>query len=450
MNGGAASPGQEHHEQYGGDGGWGGRLRTLWRSRWVVVAREGSWLALGQLGTVLIALAGLAQLTRFLPPDEFGRLALALSVGNLFTLLGAGVLAGGGARFLQLARASGESSALLAALANMSARRTVLLAGIGLSIVFGIVVFRPAQGWFALCTLVYAVTYSAVTAQESLLNAGRLRGAVALHKMAQQALNYGFAFAMLSAIGSAASVVLIGFICGTGLTAWSEYRIITRRLTDSRDGIEDWPGTVKKWHGMLREYLRPFERWAGVQWLQSASDRWILSALRGTGDAGLYAVVYQLGYSPLGLLSVLLAQTMDPVAFARAGDGTAGDRLEGADRLRHLGLLAFAAVTGTAVVAAFLLHGPVFAWLVDPAYQSVSPLLPWMALAAGLSGLGQMQGMKWMTRLQPERLQLSRIVGALLGVMFVGVGAYLAGVPGVVAGQVLYALLLLMWTLAIR
>jgi O-antigen/teichoic acid export membrane protein len=103
-----------------------------------------------------------------------------------------------------------------------------------------------------------------------------------------------------------------------------------------------------------------------------------------------------------------------------------------------------------AVAGGFLFHELVFRIFVDTAYASASRWLPWMACAAGLFGLAQMQALKWMARLQPQRLQTSRIATSAVSIALVAAGAYIGGASGVVAAQVLSALIFLAWTFAIR
>jgi O-antigen/teichoic acid export membrane protein len=424
------------------------------RARYLSLAREVLWVGAGQGGAVVAALIGLALLTRFLDPAEFGRLALALTIGNLVSTVGFGPIAAGGARHLVSARERGELPALIAALTRILAGRYARLAVMGLIAAVTIaLVMSPAMGVFAALTVLFAAGFSLATVHEVVLNAGRLRDVVALHKLLQQALNYGLAIVLLMWVQVSAPIVVLAFACGAGIAAASMYRALHRRLLSASPaggGANADDAVVAEWETRVRTYARPWERWAFLQWLQSTSDRWLLATLRGTADAGLYAVVYQLGFTPLGLFSVLIGQTMDPVVFARAGDATATDRVRQADRLRHLGMLGFGGVAAVFVIGALLFHVQVFAWLVDPKYAGVSWLLPGMAVASGLAGLATIQTLKWLSRLRPDRIEFSRHATSVLGIVFVAIGAYLGGAPGVVAAQVAYGCVYLAWTAALR
>jgi hypothetical protein len=70
-------------------------------------SREVLWIGSGQAGAVLAALAGVTWLTKFLPPGEYGQLALMLTLANLVGLVIFGPLAAGSSS----PRANGRSIA---------------------------------------------------------------------------------------------------------------------------------------------------------------------------------------------------------------------------------------------------------------------------------------------------------------------------------------------------
>jgi O-antigen/teichoic acid export membrane protein len=326
--------------------------------------------------------------------------------------------------------------------------RWFALGSLGAALVCG-VLGGPAMAAFALLAALFSFVFCMTTVCESILNAGRLRREVAVHRALQQVLNYGLAIGLIALWTSSALVAALGFCAGVAITAASEWRVLRARLwatSPDHRGAE----AIAEWDTKVRAYARPYERWGGLQWLQTASDRWALLLASGVADAGLYAVVYQLGYTPLGLLATLLVQTIEPVAFSHAGDASAVERLARAQRLRRQTMALFGGMTLVAVLAAWLLHRVVFEAFIAPAYWPVSSLLPWMVLAAGLFGLGQMQAVKWLILVRPERMQTARTVLAAIGIGLIAAGAFLGGVTGVAIGQVLSSLLFFAGMAALR
>jgi O-antigen/teichoic acid export membrane protein len=140
-----------------------------------------------------------------------------------------------------------------------------------------------------------------------------------------------------------------------------------------------------------------------------------------------------------------MAQTAEPIIFARLGDGSEPARRQEAHRLRVMSMSLYGAIVAAVFVAAFLFHAPLFHWLLAPAYWSVSPLLPWMALAAGIFGVAQLQSVTWLINLDPKRMEIPRIGSAVIGIALVWAGAGFNGILGVVAAQVAYSIVLFVW-----
>ena len=199
------------------------------------------------------------------------------------------------------------------------------------------------------------------------------------------------------------------------------------------------------WLEPMRVYAKPFRHFGILTWLQQASDRWALQAWMGTAVVGQYAVVYQLGYSPVGILSNVLNTLVAPVLYGRAGDGTSQvrnlsvHRLVG--RLTALGLL----LSGLILVVALLAHRWIFALLVGPAYQGFSIWFPWMVLAGSLFAVGQLIALKFMSDNRTADLGRVKSMTAILGVLFNVIGAASFGMAGIVVAQNLFSVFYLGW-----
>ena len=94
---------------------------------------------------------------------------------------------------------------------------------------------------------------------------------------------------------------------------------------------------------------------------------------------------------------------------------------------------------------AFFFHDSIFRLMVAVQYRSVSYLLPWMILAGGLFSAGQVLGLKLMSDMKTHALIWPKIVTSLVGVLLSFVGAYIAGLTGVVYGAVTFSVLQLVW-----
>jgi len=180
-------------------------------------------------------------------------------------------------------------------------------------------------------------------------------------------------------------------------------------------------------------------------WAQQVSDRWALQAFASTQEVGLYAVVFQLGWVPIGLATGMAMSFLGPILYQRSGSA--------ADHTRNISVhsMAWRITFGNlflTVLAFFLtlfLHEWIFHLLVAAKYHAVSYLLPWMILAGGIFAAGQMLALKLMSEMKPAAMIAAKIVTAILGVGFNIYGASQFGLQGVVAALVAFSSIYFFW-----
>lgn len=81
-------------------------MRTLNLARMRRLAKEGFWIVLGQIVTVLGSLVLVRVLTGFLTPAQYGQLALGLTIVTLFNQVVFGGIGGGSPDFTPSLRKS--------------------------------------------------------------------------------------------------------------------------------------------------------------------------------------------------------------------------------------------------------------------------------------------------------------------------------------------------------
>jgi O-antigen/teichoic acid export membrane protein len=85
------------------------------------------------------------------------------------------------------------------------------------------------------------------------------------------------------------------------------------------------------------------------------------------------------------------------------------------------------------------MHTLIFMVFVSPEFRAHSYLLPWFVLAGGLFSTGQMLVLKVLSEVRPRILLTVKIGTALLGLVLNVLGAWLAGIHGVVAALVTFS-----------
>jgi O-antigen/teichoic acid export membrane protein len=179
--------------------------------------------------------------------------------------------------------------------------------------------------------------------------------------------------------------------------------------------------------------------------MQQISDRWALQSFVSDHAVGLYAVVFQLGYVPIGLVIGMAMTFLTPILYNRSGAAINQSRNISVHRIAWSITFACLLMTVLAFVFTLLLHEQIFQILVAPTYQAVSNLLPWMVLAGGIFAGGQMLALKLMSEMKPAVMTIAKIVTAILGVGFNIYGASRFGLQGVVAALVALSFVYFFW-----
>ena len=94
------------------------------------------------------------------------------------------------------------------------------------------------------------------------------------------------------------------------------------------------------------------------------------------------------------------------------------------------------------VIAFFItlwLHSFIFSIFVSSEFHGTSHLLPWFVLAGGLFSTGQMLVLKILSEVRTRILLTIKIGTALLGVFLNILGAWIAGINGVVAALLIFS-----------
>ncbi len=416
------------------------------------VRRLGSeflWVSLGQGLAACGAVVGVRWLTHVLPPDIYGELALGITAATLVQQLAFGPLAASLLRFFAPAREAKEASALLRALGTINLQISVLIATLALLCTAGLWLSGQAR-WIGL--LLAAFLFSLLAGYgvvlDSTQNAARQRVVVAFHDGCSQWLRFLAALGLVWWWGVSSRVAMLGFALGAGVVLASQFWFFQRKVMEPINTEEaPMPEAASRWARQARLYAWPFALWGIFYWAQTASDRWALQSFASTNAVGFYAVLYQLGYAPVNMLSGLLVQLISPVLFSRAGSGHDVARLNSSRRLNDRLLLATMGFAAALFLTTYLLHAQIFSVLVAPQYRVVSPLLPWMVLSGGLFAAGQVAALALLSGTATQHLLIPKIVTALLGIVLNIGGAYWLGVRGVVYAGLTFAVVYFLWVL---
>ena len=406
------------------------------------LALEGFWILSGQVAAVIGALALVRVLTEYLEPEQYGQLTLGLTIAGLINQVVMGGLTAGISRFYSIAGEKNELPEYL----NASQRLMVYAI-----ISVGILVFTTVVGllwlgqseWIVLviAALILSVFNGCSSAIGGIQNAARQRAVVALHGGVEPWLRILLAVGMMLWLGSSSTAVILGYVLSSLLVTGSQL-LFLQKLIRPEGAITH---KSRDWGQKIWAYSWPFSAWGIFTWLQQISDRWALQTYASGHDVGLYAVVFQLGYVPIGLALGMAMTFLGPILYQRSGSTTDQNRNRDVHQIAWRITFAGLAITALAFVFTLFLHEGIFQLLVATKYHEVSYLLPWMIVAGGVFSAAQMLALKLLSEMKSAVMTTAKIVSAIVGVFLNIYAASQFGSQGVVFALIAFSCIYFFW-----
>jgi O-antigen/teichoic acid export membrane protein len=409
---------------------------------------EGAWIVVGQAATVAGSLALVRILTDYLSPQQYGELALALTLSSLVNQVFTGGLAVSIGRFYSIAEHRADLHHYLRAswICMKGVTLALLCLAISISIFMGLLGAWP---WIALAmtSLLFATVAGFNGALSSIQNAARQRAVVALHASGDAWLKMAFAMLLMWMFGISGTTVLAAYALSAFCIQGSQLFFLRRLADQHKQRVQT--DTSAQWRREIRAFALPVSSFGIFTWAQQNSDRWALEAFTTTAELGRYAVVFQMGYTPIAGASGLLLTLVAPVAYQRARTGSDASARKHARSMLYRIAIGTIGLTLLATAGAAIFHAWLFTMLAGVEFRSASHLLPWVVMAGGLFAAAQILSVQSFVELDSRSLLLPKIVTAVLGVGCNIAGARCFGPDGVVAGLVVFSLVYLVWMMTL-
>jgi len=418
------------------------KFQSIERSRIRRLAAEGGWILVGQIAVVVGALVLVRVLTAYLDPKQYGELALGLTVAGLMNqVIMGGIIAGIG-RFYAIAAERRDLGGYFFAARYILGCATVGVVLIGL-ILIACLCWLGYSEWIGLASaaLMLSVMSGSNSAISGIQNAARQRVIVAFHGGLDAWLKIGLTVFVMAWLGiTSVTAVVIGYACSSMLVTISQFIFLRRTIPQLHTVTSHQP-----WLPQIVAYSLPFTIWGGFTWIQQASDRWALQSFGTTSDVGHYAVLFQLGFTPVSLLTGVAMSFLGPILYQRSYDGTDPTRTANVYRLSwQLTYICFAA-TALGFAMTFALHDWLFRVLVAAEYRESSHLLPWLVLAGGIYAAGQILALRLMSDMKSSMMTTAKIATALIGALLNVIGAVSLGIAGVIGALVTFSCIYFTW-----
>jgi O-antigen/teichoic acid export membrane protein len=415
-------------------------------SRLKRLSGETLWVLAGSAIAIIGSLGLVRLLTEYLNPTQYGELALALTVANLINqVVMCGLISGIG-RFYSIAKEHHALHAYRHDSYLLLARATIAIVSIGLSLIL-FAYFSSHSNWISLIvvTILFATISSYNSVFSDVQNAARNRSVAAANNSLDTLLKILLSFFALYFFTVSATTVMLAYAFAAVVVFSTNHLSIKYAIPPTAAQTNKSEPKSDVWRKQIWTYAWPFSAWGVFTWGQQASDRWALQLFSSTNEVGVFAVLFQLGYAPVIMLSGLISGFLAPIFFQRAGDATNNERTLSVHRINWRVSTCLLAMTALGFLVAWPLHSYIFALFVSSDYRSYSHLLPWFVLSGGLFATGQMLVLKILSEIRSSVLIIVKIGTALIGITLNILGAWLGGLNGIVIAMVGFSVAYLFW-----
>jgi O-antigen/teichoic acid export membrane protein len=415
---------------------------TVSGKRYIRLAKEGSWIIIGQIASVLGSLVLVRVLTEHLDPTQYGQLALGLTVATLVNQVVMGGVTAGIGRFYSIAAEKQDLHGYLRDSSRLMGYATLAVLAIGLVLMAGLL-WLGYSHWMGLATaaLVFSVLSGFNGTLSGIQNAARQRAIAALHGGFDAWLKIFLALGAMFWLGASSTAVVLGYASASALLTMSQLFFLRPTILRQQTGRTRHPQFLRD----MWAYSWPFSIWGVFSWAQQASSRWAIELFGSTNDVGLFQVLSQVGFVPIQIFTSLTLQFISPILFSRSGDATSSERNKNVKTLSK-NLAGFGIfVTLLSSLIGWIFHREIFRLLVAEEYHNVSYLMPWVILAGGLLGIAQIFVTQMFSELRTKEVISAGVVTGLIGTACNVILVYLFNIYGAVAALCVFATINVFW-----
>ena len=403
------------------------------------LATEAFWVGFGFTVSILAVLAGTRFLTTLLCADEYGKLALAMSLATLAVQVGAEPVSETAIRFFAYWQEEGKLKVLLRSIVINLRVVLALVVVIAMMVAFlgNWIGGLPGIGFIMLVTSFASllVINRVAFALEDALRERRMRALLqAFFEVGRFLMAVGL---ILVTSGKNAATVLSGFVLTAFIVVIAHSCFLRRSMSGVFSGqyVKN-TGRDDQDRATLQRFLLPLIASEACVWILVMAERWALQYYGDLADVGGYAAVYQLAFMPMVLITNFLLLLTTPIIYQIVCAGKNTEKTYQALRAnRHLAFIILACTLSGFGVLLYL-HPLVGQLLLGPDFQKYSWMFPWLLLAGGCFAAAHQLLLKLTCEFRTQSLALLWGVLAIIAVTVYISGTRLWQLQGLVTSVV--------------
>ena len=418
--------------------------------------KEGTAVLISNLISTIGTFAGIKLLIGLLSPQEYGVLALAVSVQSGISLLIFGPISQAGVRHASLWLKREQSTQFQQALTRLVKEGAI--GAVFLIAITGIYLKRfesiQATAWW-IGIAIYSVASGITLVAGQLLNGIRNRVGYSILSALDSTLKYPLSYCCILATQTSAFATFIGYILSSTAVAGLSLLMLGAIASDIKKNIQDQVDALKEKTleiaHRLRAYSLNFAVWGAAQGLYLASDKWIIAKFYSLKELGFYTLGYQLGFTPIAIVSGITIQVIQPLLYnLQENNGLSRPSInsQGKEKTTKLLISGISAILLGYLIWVSLGHYLALHITGERFLQSLD-YFNFFAASAGVFGAGELIACNFYNKETLSIIKLIKIIVSVLGIIL----NLLAGIAGNVqylavaslATNILYLFLLLIF-----
>ena len=405
------------------------------------LSNETFWVGVGVFFSTIGSFVGVRLLTSVMSPEDYGRLALGVSIAMGLVYSVGVALWGTVTRFFSVAKNDGRAEWYWQSIKHILIHFWIALCVGGMITVLLLKLggLRTSEALFWFLAILFGGVQVIGETGSALQNGARNRKIFSLH---QNFLSWGrfiIAFAIIQFGFPGAEGAMIGFVIAAIWVLLSQLYWVKKKI------LADWSkqNENKDRTKEFFNYFRPLAFSGVFIWIQLFADRWALKSFASLYDVGIYFALYQISFAPALYCSSFLHHLLGPIFFNKAGDGADQRRLEKTAGLNEkiAGLILIVVITGVGI--AFYYGHMICSLLIDSKYNQGFWAFPWLMATSGIYSLGQQLLMSVYSGMDTTIFIPFRIFSAFMAVVCYMLGGILYGFVGIVIGGFIFSVLYL-------
>ena len=400
---------------------------------------EAFWVGFGVLFSTIGTFVGVRMLTSVMSPEEYGRLALGVSIAMGLQYSIGTALWGTLTRFFSVAKDDGTAvwywqSIRISLLFSVAA---FSILGLLTILIFKFAGFSFSEAWFWFFAVAFGGVQVVGETGSALQNGARNRKIFSLH---QNLICWGrflVAYLIIQYWLPGATGAMLGFVIAALFVMLSQRYWVKKKILEHWSNREKSKDRKKEFF----KYLRPLAYSGIFIWIQLFADRWALKSFATLEDVGVYFALYQISFAPALYCSSFLIHLLGPIFFDKAGDGSDPKRLKKTlvlnGKIAGIILLFIAVVVGIA----FWIGDQICFVLIDTNYKSGFWAFPWLLATGGIYSVGQQLLMSVYSGLDTRVLIPFRVITSVVAVGCYMIGCMLFGYNGLIGGGLVFSII---------